>query len=503
MTHPAGPVRARPVQRFPKQSVRPEVMPRPASLIGTIFRSVAPLAVLLGGVGAAVALTMSREPPKPREVKAVAPLVETVPVTRHEGGMEIAADGVVVPFRSVTLASEVEGRVVEKSDSFREGRPVKAGEILLRVDPANYELDVTRLERERDQTRANLAELAVQLQNAATAIELAKEEVRLHKDELDRLETGAKRGAVTPQVYDAARRAELASRVALTKVENEERLLDATRTRWEEAVGLVNAQIDQAKLDLARTVVKAPADGVIVSTKVERDGYVKRGDVIGTFEDTAAVEVRTNLEMRVIAWLRAHLPAEEQAKLGSYDLPRVPVTITYELLGNTYKWEGRLDRVDGFGIDERTRTVPCRVHVSAPRAVSLKSGSAELPIAPPSALVHGMYVKVLLHAASDEPLLSVPEGAVRPGNTVWVVRDGKLVHLRMPAARVTRGTVLVAPQVTELKAGDRVVVSPLPVAEDGMAVRTEVVPPAARVVAPAEPAAPETRTAIEKAEARR
>lgn len=483
-------------------------MPRPASVFGKILRSVAPLAVLLGGVGAAVALTMSREPPKPREVKTVAPLVETVPVTLHEEGMEIAADGVVIPFRNVTLSSEVEGRVIEKSENCREGRPVKAGDVLLRVDPADYELAVAKLERERDQTQANLAELAVQIENASTSIELAKEEVRLHRDELDRLETGAKRGAVTPQVYDAARRAELASRVGLTKAENEKRLLEATRTRWEEAVKLVTSQIEQAKLDLARTVVKAPADGVVVSTKVEKDGYLKRGDVIASVEDTAAVEVRTNLEMRVIAWLRAHLPAEEQTKLGPYDLPHVPVTITYELLGNTYKWDGRLDRVDGVGIDERTRTIPCRVHVSAPRAVSLKAGSADLPIAPPSALVRGMYVKVLLHGGANEPLLSVPEGAVRPGNTVWVVRDGKLAHLHLPAARVAHDTVLVAPQVTQLKPGDRVVVSPLPVAEDGMVVRTEAAPSAVEVAEPADSAAPavpaaETRTAIEKAEARR
>jgi multidrug efflux pump subunit AcrA (membrane-fusion protein) len=474
-------------------------MPRSASFAASILRSVAPPAVLLGGVGVALALAMSREPPKPREAETVAPLVETAVVSQKEGGLEITADGVVVPFRSISLASEVEGRVVEKSENCREGKSVKAGEVLLKIDPSDYELQIARLERERDQTQANLAELAVQIANAASSIELAKEEVQLHQDELNRLETGAKRGAVTPQVYDAARRAELTSRTALVKLENDKRLLEAQGTRWQEAVKLVETQLKQARLNLDRATIKSPADGVIVSTKVEQDGYLKKGDVIASLEDTAAVEVRTNLEMRVIAWLRAHLPIEAQSTLGPYDLPPVPVTVTYEVLGNTYSWHGTLARVEGIGVDERTRTVRCRVHVERPRDVSLQAGSADLPIAAPPALVSGMYVKVMLHAASSDPLLSVPEQAVRPGNAVWAVRDGKLARFELPAARVTRGAVLVAPQVTKLKPGDLVVVSPLPVAEEGLAVRVSEEKPATKTPSPA----PETRTAVDRHEARR
>lgn len=475
-------------------------MPGPASVAGSIFRSVAPPAVLLGGVGVALALAMSREPPKPREVTQVAPLVETAVVSRKEGGMEITADGVVVPFRSIALSSEVEGRVIEKGENCREGKTVKTGDLLLKVDPADYDLAIARLQRERDQTQANLAELAVQIANAGSSIDLAREEVQLHQDELTRLKIGSKSGAITPQVLDAARRAELTSRTALVKLENDKRLLEAQGTRWEEAVKLVETQLEQARLDLERTTVKAPADGVIVSTDIEKDGYLRKGDAIAVLEDTAAVEVRTNLEMRVIAWLRAHLSPDEQAKLGPYDLPPVPVTVTYEMLGNTYSWKGALSRVEGIGVDERTRTVRCRVHIAEPTGVSLMSGSADLPVSAPTALVSGMYVKVVLHAASNDPLLSVPEQAVRPGNSVWAVRDGRLARFDLPAARVTRGAVLVAPQVTKLKTGDRVVVSPLPIAEEGMAVRSEEAkppgdaPPAVRT---------ETRTAIDPQKARR
>jgi multidrug efflux pump subunit AcrA (membrane-fusion protein) len=443
------------------------------SAAGKVIRSAAPLAVVVAGAGIAVALSWSREAPKPREVTTVTPLVETVPVSLAEGGLDLTADGVVVPYRNIKIASEVEGRVIEKSENCREGKAVKAGEVLLKVDPANYNLEIARFQSQRDQTQANLAELAVQIGNVEASIALAKEDVELQRNELRRVGGLEKRGVATEQARDTALRAELTARTNLVKLESEKRSLEAQKTRWEEGVKLVEAQLDQAKLDLSRTVIRAPADGVVCTTNVEKDGYLKRGDPIGTFEDTAAVEVRTNLEMRAIAWLRAHLPADAQEKLGPYDLPPVPVTVTYEVLGNTYAWRGVLSRVDGFGVDERTRTVPCRVHVADPRGVSLKSGSADLPIAAPPALVRGMYVKVTLHTTTADPLLSVPEVAVRPDGGVWAVRDGKLAHFDLPAARLTHGAVLVAPQVTRLKAGDRVVISPLPAASEGTAVRVK------------------------------
>ncbi|MDQ3329350.1 MAG: HlyD family efflux transporter periplasmic adaptor subunit [Planctomycetota bacterium] len=442
-----------------------------------------PPVVLLVGVVGFIVLMGSKETPQPRDIEVPPPLVETVSVTQTNGGLDLNADGVVVPFRSVILSAEVEGRVTEKSDDCRAGRTVRAGDLLLKIDPATYELEIARLERERDQALASLEELSVQIANAEASIEIAKEDVALRQTDYNRVVGLEKRGVSTQQALDAARREELVSRTALVQIENEKRLLTAQRARLEQAVKLTDVQLEQAKLDLARTEIRAPYDGVIVSADVEKDSYLKKGDAIVDIEDTSAVEVLTNLEMRAIAWLRANRPVGVENAVGAYDIPQVPVTVTYEVLGNSYAWQGVLARIDGIGVDDRTRTVPCRVLVSEPTAVSLKDGSPDLPVAAPSALTRGMYVKVQLHTTPTEPLLSVPETAVRPGNAVWVVRDGKLSYFTLPAARVTRGSVLVAPQVTELMAGDRVVVSPLPAAKVGMEVRVQM-PPKVETAAP-------------------
>lgn len=454
--------------------------------------------VLLIGIGGFWALAASRERPQPKDIEAPTLLVETLPVSEMAESVTIESDGVVVPFRTVKLSAEVGGRVVEKNEQFRAGKTVSAGDLLLRIDPATYQLEIDRLKSERDQTTASLDELAVQVANAEASIRVAEEELALNRDELARLESAERRGAITQQQRDTARRTELGSRTNLVALQNEKRLLEAQRARLEEAVKLVDTQLAQARLDLERTEIRAPIDGVIVTAEIEKDSYLSPGDPILTIEDTSAVEVSTNLEMRMIAWLRANRAGESASSLGAYDVPRVPVTVTYEVLGNVYSWQGTLTRYDGTGVDERTRTVPCRVLIENPQAVSLQTGSPDLPVAGPTALMRGMFVKVMLHSKPAIPLLSVPEEAVRPGNVVWAVRDDKLARFDLPAARVMHGAVVVAPQVTTLALGDRVVVSPLPAAVEGMSVRTRTTEPAAPIAETADPP-PQPQTASEAA----
>jgi hypothetical protein len=58
-------------------------------------------------------------------------------------------------------------------------------------------------------------------------------------------------------------------------------------------------------------------------------------------------------------------------------------------------------------------------------------------------------------------LLRLPERAVRPGNEVWLVRDGKLDRVKVHIARVTPEGVLIDAARSDLSAGDQVVTTPL------------------------------------------
>ena len=432
------------------------------------------------GVGALVVLLSLKEPAQPVDRVTPPPLVEVAEVVADAGGVTLDSDGVAVPYREIAVSAEVSGRVVEMSEDCRSGHYVPAGQVLLRIDPQTYELERKRLEAEVRSAQSSLDELDVQVRNAKATAKIALADYELARNETARQEdlrrTG---GGGTVTAVEQARRNENQAKDKLQTAANQARALESQRDRLSVQKELAETNLERAELDLERTAVAAPTGGVIVSTNVERDGYVRAGDPLFTIEDTSKAEVKTNLRPKTLAWVLAHpppgtAPNPEAADAGAYALPSIPVTVEYALLGNTYTWDGVLSRAEGAGFDERTRTVPVRVTVDDPRAVSRRGGdraAGELPVAGPRALTRGMYVTVALHTDPDDPLLQLPEVALRPGNRVWAVRDGKLEVLTVPVAAIVDGAVLVPPGGGGLRAGDRLVTTPLPAAVPGMKVR--------------------------------
>jgi len=98
-----------------------------------------------------------------------------------------------------------------------------------------------------------------------------------------------------------------------------------------------------------------------------------------------------------------------------------------------------------------------------------------------------MYVTVTLPVRLQTPLIEIPTEAVRPDGQVWTVHAGRLVVHRIPIARTLQNSVLVAAELTRLKPDDPVVISPLAIAYDGMAVQTA---PVSTAVDTGETAAP-------------
>lgn len=263
--------------------------------------------------------------------------------------------------------------------------------------------------------------------------------------------------------------------------------------RLESVLALAGTQLEKAKLDLARTEVKAPTSGVIVSDPAEEDSYVQPGNPLATLEDTSSVEVSCSLQMDELYWLWQHdappadsldFPAigtgteksDEQfiraATLAARGMPAVSATVLYELGGQRFVWDGKLSRYEGAGLDERTRTVPCRVLVQNPTEVSLrKSSESSSVFLAPQALLRGMYVSLEFHVDPRVSLLRVPESAVRPGDLLWLVRDGKLERHTANVARVVNGFALIPASTSGLQAGDLVVTSPLATELSGQSVR--------------------------------
>ena len=217
-------------------------------------------------------------------------------------------------------------------------------------------------------------------------------------------------------------------------------------------------------MQLRRTVVTAPVDGVIVTELVQENDYVRQGDQIITFEDTSKTEVRCNLTTTDLNWIRRNSKPNGDQPLSVYQLPKTDVLI-YDSVRPNIMWKGTLERFDGIGRDPITKTIPCRIIVDQP-VIETPEG--------PSALVRGMFVKCRMEvqtSASEESnnLISFSELALHPNNQVWFVSDDKLDRALVKIVDRTQksssgggpATVVARPLSDKLKSGTRVVVSPL------------------------------------------
>ena len=457
------------------------------------FRIIIPLLILSVGIGGFVFLMKLKKVPDRSQPERLLPLVETVTVEEHGGELTIELDGSVVPFREIPLSAEVTGRITYKSPHCRSGKFVQKGEVLFRINEREYQLEVDRLTHEQEQARASLQELQVQIESAEALVKLATDELALRTRELERVRSLARQDAASDSDIDTAEQNEQLSRRTLVTQQNQVRLEKSREDRLQFAMELVGTQLEKAKLDLARTEVKAPTSGVIVTDPAEENSFVQPGSPLTTLEDNSSVEVRCSLQMDELYWLWQHdaPPADSldfpaigtgteknndqflrAATLAARGMPAVPATVIYELGGQRFAWNGKLVRYEGAGLDERTRTVPCRVLVQNPKEVSIRASSQKpSAVLAPQALLRGMFVTLEFHVDPRVPLFRVPESAVRPGDVLWLVRDGKLNRQVVSVARVVNGFALIPAATSDLHAGDRVVTSPLATELSGQPVR--------------------------------
>ena len=465
--------------------------------------------VLVAGVAAALLLNQLRESTGKRESDALIPLVDTSSVVEFEGDLDLVVSGTVVPFREIKIGAQVSGRILKKFTDCEAGNYVKKGTKLLEIDPEDYLLEIKTMNAEILQAERTLQETEQEIQGAMKNLEIAQTDHKLQKNEFKRFER--LQGSLSATEFDQAKRNMLNSESQLTTRQNTYDMLLARKSRLEASVALIKNQLEKAEVNLKRTVVTAPVDGVIVRESVEQGDYVTVASELFVFEDTSRAEVLCNLTPGELAWLRQHSPPsafdrDSEHVSSVYQLPRVDVEI-YEQSESNITWQGILERFDGIGRNETTKSIPCRIVVNNP-VTETATGQR--------ALVRGMYVKcrvVLPGRGSSLDLAGFASVGIRPGDYVWVVRDDKLRRFdvnvidRTPCPRnKNERLVVVALDDTGLKKGDRIVVSPLPQPIDGgrvvlrgsnASLVDETNPPADRqqaVSSTGEDVAPRTRT---------
>jgi RND family efflux transporter MFP subunit len=370
---------------------------------------VVPIIVLIVGVAAAALIASARKAPPRVDRPALGPLVEVVEVQVSDVPVTVSGHGEVSPRVAVDVVPQVPGQVVRVHPSFVAGGFFRAGEVLVAIEPRDYELAVER-------AQAAVARARVSLQREQAEAEVAREE-------WDELHPGEEptSGLVVrePQVRQAE--AELAAAVA---------------------------DLDVAKLNLERTRISLPFDGVVVSENVDVGQFVGNGSRLATVFGTDVVEVRVPLDNRELAWF--DIPTQSSGRGASAE-----VSATFG--GTRSTWEGRVTRMEAE-VDQTSRMVHVVIEVSDPYETS--GGQP--------ALLPGSFVDIRIAGRMLQDVVSAPRHAIHDGGRVWVFDEGKLAIREVEIVREDRQQTLIS---SGLEDGDLVIISALDAVTDGMTIR--------------------------------
>ena len=380
----------------------------------TILKGVLPLVLL--GLAALAAVTMIRNRPvvETQPPQIAPPGVRVHVVEIDDVDLSVISEGTVRPRTESELVPEISGRVMSISPSFAEGGFFEEGDILVTIDPFDYQQAVIS-------ARAQLAE---------TRLRLAQEEAE----------------------------AEVARREWEDLGRGDPRELTLRKPQLENAraaVAAAEANVVRSQRDLERAEVTAPYAGRVRRKNVDIGQFVTIGNSIGTIYAVDVAEIRLPLPDQELAYL--NLPLAYRGT-GDHRGPRVTIRTTFA--GEEYAWNGRVVRTEGE-IDPVSRMVHVVAEVRDPY---LPGPDLDRP-----PLAVGMYVDAEIEGRRFDHIAVVPRAALRGRDQVMVIDDQNRLRFReVDILRTTAELIYVA---QGLEGGERVVISTIDSPTDGMRVQ--------------------------------
>ena len=378
----------------------------------TIFL-ILPVLVLVGSVVGVVGMSAFSPQPEENEDVVEALPVLTAPAVSETVSLSVTSQGEVRPRTSVTLAAEVGGRISYVSDSLLPGGAFERGQLLVRVDPAEFSLRVT-------QAQANVAQAETTLMQAQSEARTAEQDIAdLGIEDVSDL------ALRRPQVAEA-----------------EARLASA------------RAALAEARLNLTRTEVRAPFTGRVRTRTVDLGAYITPGTPLGEIFASGIVEVPVALTDRDLATLGLGI-----GFVADEDNPGPAVTLSALVADGYHAWTGRITRTDS-SIDTETRVLFAYVEVEDPYGAASDGG---VPLAV------GLFVNAEIEGLVLPNSVVIPRTALRGEDRVFVAAADDTLEIRpVTVASSTRERAVLT---SGLAPGEIVITSPVRDAGNGMKIK--------------------------------
>ncbi len=213
----------------------------------------------------------------------------------------VTTENAYVKSNVIAISADVDGRII--AVDARENERVNGGQILLRIDPRPFEIEIAEARAELERAKAEIEALRADYRSGQRAIRSRNERVRYLQGEFDRQQKLTKRGVGTGAKLDQARHELEMSRREVDTVRERNRMLLAV-LGGDPAIKVENhpkylsalANLDRAELDFDRTNVLAPADGIVGNINLQLGEYVEKGEALFSVVQVDKSWIEANLK---------------------------------------------------------------------------------------------------------------------------------------------------------------------------------------------------------------
>ena len=349
---------------------------------------------------------------KPSERKL--PNVKVLNTKTSSHTFKIVSQGTALPRTTILLISEVSGKVVSVSDKFNAGKFFQKNDLLLEIDPRDYEL--------------SLAQARLKVAQADLRLQMEEKEATVSRKEWKLLNQGEPTGlqAREPQLAEA--------RAAL----------DAAKATEESA---------QRNLDRCR--IRAPFDGMVSKANVRPGQFVSAGIQLGEIFATDVSEVRLPLSTSDLSFINLPKPNE------LLNIDKAPKVILVNKVGEvSQEWIGSIVRSEE-NVDPINRMDYVVAKDDDP--YSLKNNNKTL-------LRRGTFLKATINGRIAKKIITIPRTALRGKDRVWIAEDGKLIYRKVKPVYLDENLAIISEGIDS---NEQIIVSLLAGVIDGMGIKIE------------------------------
>jgi len=402
--------------------------------------------VLIIAVALAKFLISLKKEPEKKEIINNPVSVKVIMAKPVSKVMTVEEYGTVKPRKLVKITAEVSGRISYIHPSFIEGGEIEKGQVLIRIDQRTYKLNRQTGTVRIRQAKTDIEQLKQDIANLKNDIKLSSANLKLVEKELKRTKALSENQFASKNSLDRAEKLYLQAKIQFQNLSNRLSLTDTLMEQKINALDMANVDFQKADLALEKTSIVSDFDGFILNKSAEIGEYINPGQIMGSIYEKGNLDVDVRIPLENLRWIESFF---EEGKT-----PKAKVTMANIDKMQPFVWDAEVVRIKA-SIDETTRTLPMTLEIRKP----------ELKLKNIFELKPGAFVKCSIIGETYKDIFVLPRYLLKRENILYTINSG---HLKMKKVGILRKFEDEIYVDNGLNSGDKIIVSPLPGALDGM-----------------------------------